>query len=227
MAVQWQLLIRNPADAASPPTPEDKEMSILTEAQSVELFEAAEGTRLHVPVLLASCAGLRRGEVLGIQWSDLDWKTGNLQIRRSLEETKISGVRFKHPKSKRGRRPVALPAFVLRLLIDHKEKQDEIRSVLKQDYQANDLICYVEDGSIWKPSAFTSAYRALLRRRKLPMISFHSLRHSHASGLLRNGVDMKVISSRLGHSRVGFTADTYIHLVPEQDQDGAKKTPPP
>jgi integrase len=83
------------------------------------------------------------------------------------------------------------------------------------------LICCVEDGSIWVPSAFTSAYRALLDRRKLKGPNFHALRHAHASQLLREGVDLKVISKRLGHSRASFTMDVYAHLMPGQDEEAA------
>jgi integrase len=96
--------------------------------------------------------------------------------------------------------------------------------VLGAGYQDLDLICCVEDGTIWKPSAFTSAYRALLKRRKLTGPNFHALRHSHASQLLKDGVDMKVISKRLGHSRASFTMDTYAHLLPGQDEEAAKRT---
>ncbi len=199
-------------------------MEILEEDRSIELFEAARRTRLYIPIMLASCGGLRRGEVLAAAWNDLDWQTGRLTLRRSVEETKRAGVRFKQPKSRSGRRIVALPAFVLEALAEHKSAQDAIREALKADYRENGLICCSDDGAIWKPSAFTSAYRALLDRRGLPSIGFHQLRHSHASGLLRSGVDLKVISSRLGHSRTAFTADTYIHLVPSQDQEAADRT---
>jgi integrase len=82
----------------------------------------------------------------------------------------------------------------------------------------------VEDGSIWKPSAFTSAYRDLLRRRKLTGPNFHALRHAHASHLLKDGVDIKAISRRLGHSRASFTMDVYAHLMPGQDEEAAKRT---
>lgn len=91
-------------------------------------------------------------------------------------------------------------------------------------YQENDLICCSESGAIWKPSASTSAYRDLLRRRKLAGQNIHALRHSHASQLLNNGVDAKVISERLGHARTSFTMDVYVHRMPGQDAEAAKRT---
>lgn len=85
-------------------------------------------------------------------------------------------------------------------------------------------MCCVEDGAIWKPSAFTRAYRDLLRRLKIRNIRFHDLRHSHASQLLRAGVYPKVIAERLGHSKVPFTLDVYSQLLPGMQEEAAAKT---
>lgn len=86
------------------------------------------------------------------------------------------------------------------------------------------MICCQPDGAIWKPSAFTSAYRALLKRRGLTGPNFHALRHSHASQMLADGVDIKTVSARLGHAKASFTLAQYIHLMPGQDQDAADRT---
>jgi integrase len=143
-----------------------------------------------------------------------------LQVRRALEETSV-GVAFKEPKSKSGRREVAVPKVALDALERHRTRQQHFRDLMGNGYQDHDLICCVDDGSIWKPSAFTSAYRDLLRRRNLTGPNFHALRHAHASQLLTAGVDAKVISKRLGHSRASFTMDVYAHLMPGQDQEAA------
>jgi integrase len=105
----------------------------------------------------------------------------------------------------------------------HRAEQDKRRGLLADEYQPGDWICCVEDGSLWHPSAFTSAYRALLIRRNLTGPNFHALRHSHASQMLRAGVDLKMISERLGHSRVSFTIDTYAHLFPGMDEEAARR----
>ena len=99
-----------------------------------------------------------------------------------------------------------------------------MKAALGPDYQNGGLVCCIENGAIWKPSAFTSAYRALLVRRGIRPIRFHDLRHSHASQLMRAGVNAKVISERLGHSKVAFTMDTYSHLLPGMQEDAARKT---
>lgn len=223
MAVRWQLLARNPADAVEPPRVVERDVEVIDEAKAVWLMDAARGTRLYLPIILAVCAGLRRGEIVGLQWEDFDDAAARLWIRRSLEETKLGGVKFKTPKSKRGPRSVALPATAVDALREHCELREQHREAFGNDYANLDLICCVEDGSIWKPSAFTSAYRALLKRRKLNGPSFHALRHSHASQLVRAGVDIKAVSERLGHSKAGFTLNTYAHLRPGQDDEAAKR----
>lgn len=222
MAVRWQLLARNPADAVQPPAVQQKEVKALDAAQTAWLLELAEGTRLYLPIMLAVTAGLRRGEILGLKWADVDWTQATIRIQRAVEETK-TGVTMKAPKSRQSRRMVALPSITVEALRVHRAKQDEYREKLGPDYAEQDLICSVEDGSLWKPAAFTSAYRALIARRKLTGPNFHALRHSHASQMIAGGVDMKTVSSRLGHSRTAFTLDTYTHLLPGQDQEAARR----
>jgi len=221
-AVKWLIVARNVADAVEPPAVTEKEVEALDEIQSAWLIDASIGTRLYMPIFLAIAAGLRRGEILGLRWSDLDFDLGILKIQRSIEESK-AGIRIKEPKTKRGRRTIALPEVALDALRIHLSGQEQIKAVLKSDYEPGDLICCCQDGKLWKPSAFTSSYRALLKRRKMKGPNFHALRHSHASHLLKAGVDIKMLSQRLGHSRTAFTLDTYTHILPGQDDEAAKR----
>ena len=105
----------------------------------------------------------------------------------------------------------------------HQAEQDGLKKMFGADYQDGDLICCQPNGVVWKPSAFTSAYRALIRRRNLSGPNFHALRHSHASHCLKNGVDIRQVSARLGHAKPGFTLSTYVHLLPGQDQEAAAR----
>jgi integrase len=223
-AVKWQLLARNPAAAVEPPRVEQEEIKAIDETAAAWLVDAALGTRLYIPIMLAITTGIRRGEILALRWKDVDVIRGFLAVVRSLEETKDAGLRFKDVKKKRSRRPISIPKLLTEALEPHRQQQDKHREMYGADYGGNDLICCREDGSIWPPSAFTSAYRDLLRRRKIPNVRFHDLRHSHASQLLRDGVNPKVISERLGHSKVGFTLDVYSHLLPGMQEEAARKT---
>lgn len=221
-AVKWQLLARNPVAAVEPPRPRQKEIRVLDETQCAWLIEAAEGTRLYLPIMLAVCTGMRRGEILAVRWQDIDLCSGFLSVRRSLEQTRTTLI-FKQPKSRHGRRIVSLPPLAVEALKEHLQQQSRLKEVLGLAYEDCDLVCCCEDGRLWKPSAFTSAYFALLHRRGIARFPFHSLRHSHASQLLRAGISPKLISERLGHSKVGFTLDVYSHLLPGMQEEAAMR----
>jgi len=208
-AVRWNLIVANPADRVEPPRVRAEEVKPIDEVSAAWLIEVAQGTRLYLPILLAVFTGMRRGEILALRWQDVEFDAGYLHVRRAVEETK-AGVTFKEPKSRKGRRMVSLTPTVTEALRFQRTVQEDRRKILGPAYLGGDLVCCREDGSIWKPAAFDSAYRQLLKRRKLDGPTFHALRHSHASHLLRSGVDPKVISERLGHSKVAFTLDKYV-----------------
>ena len=219
-AVKWQLVARNVADAVQPPTPERKEMKALDERQTVWLFEAAQGTRLYVPILFDATTGVRRGELLAVKWPDLNLDAGNLSLRRSLEQTR-KGLRFKETKNKKGR-AISLPAILVKALHGHLAEQNEYKRLFGDDYNDQGLVFARPDGSIWKPESFTEEYFRFTRKIGV-RVRFHDLRHSHASQLLRAGVPIKVVSERLGHSSVQITLDTYSHVLPGMQEEAAEK----
>lgn len=223
-AVRWNLLTVNPADRVDAPKVQQREVQPIDEVHSVWLIELAEGSRCYIPIILAIYTGMRRGEILALRWQDVNLEAGYLEVKQALEETKLAGVVFKPPKTRKGQRGISLSPKVVEKLRAQKAEQERRKAFLGDAYQDLDLVCCREDGSIWKPSAFTSAYRDLLKSRKLDGPNFHALRHSHASQLLRSGIDAKVISERLGHSKVGFTLDTYIHLLPGEQEEAAAAT---
>ena len=178
---------------------------------------------MYMAIVLAIYTGLRRGEILALRWQDVDLDACTVTVCRALEYTKERGLVFKEPKSRRGRRCFDLSATLVSALIEHKATQDDYRKKLGGGYRENDLVVCVEDGSIWKPPAFDSSYRQLLKRRGLTGPTFHALRHSNASFLRKIGTDAKEISERLGHSRVSFTLDRYVHLFAGQQKGTALK----
>jgi integrase len=220
-AVKWQLLVRNPADAVEPPKPEQKEMRALDEDRSAWLLEAADGNRLYIPILIAITTGMRRGEILGLMWRDIDFINGFIRVQRSVEQTN-AGVRFKEPKKKKSRRPIVMLGLLIEALERHRERQNQFKNTLGSDYEDNDLICSYDDGRIWVPESFTSSYFQFTKRIGV-RIRFHDLRHTHASQLLRAGVSAKVVSERLGHSAIGITLDTYSHILPGMQEEAAAR----
>lgn len=221
-AIKWDLLVRNPCDAADPPRPVHREMQALDEEQTARLLEGAAGTRLYLPILLAVTTGLRRGEVLGLRWEDLDLKAGMLSVRQAVERVN-GGVAFQQPKSAKSRRAVAIPALVVEALIKHKAAQAEHRLRLGAVWQAHDLVFPTEVGAPMHPVTLTKAFYDLVRKLDMAGLRFHDLRHSHASQLLRHGIHPKVVSERLGHSAVSVTMDTYSHVLPGLQEDAARK----
>ncbi|MHB8804604.1 MAG: tyrosine-type recombinase/integrase [Coriobacteriia bacterium] len=218
-AVKWQMLARNPADAVEPPKPQRREMQALSAKQARELIDVLEGTQLHMPVLLAVLTGLRRGELLGLRWKDIDFERASLTVRRSLQQTS-DGLYFKEPKTKGSKRTVALPANAVAALRSHKSLQAQVRLKLGPAYQDQGLVFADDLGNPWKPDSFTSNFRAASRRAGFH-IRFHDLRHTHATMLLEQGVHPKIVSERLGHSNIGITLDTYSHVLPNMQETAA------
>jgi integrase len=221
-AVKWQLLVRNPADAVEPPRPEGKEMPVLDEAGTATLLQAARGTRLYLPVLLAVTTGMRRGEILGLRWQDVDLKAATLAVRQSLQRTK-AGTALKQPKTQKSRRLIALPSVTVDALARHRGEQAEQKRSLGPGYQDRGLVAAAEDGTPFFPNAFSHAFADLVARAGVERVRFHDLRHSHATQLLLHGVHPKIVSERLGHATIGITLDTYSHVLPGMQEEAARK----
>ena len=171
-------------------------------------------------VLLEVCAstGARRGEVLALRWSDI--RDGRATFARSLSQTK-QGLLFKGTKSERPR-VVKLPESALTGLEAHRKQQNEFRRQFGPGYQGGDLIFSNRDGSPLMPDSVSAAVSLLFRKLKLPKgASLHSLRHTHTSHLLADGVPLPVVSARLGHSSVRVTAEIYSHMIHGRDDEAA------
>lgn len=221
-AVKWQLLARNPADAVEPPRPRRQEMQVLDEAQAAMLLKATRESPLYIPILLALTTGMRRGEILGLRWKDVDLNRGVLAVRRAAE---VSGrkVSYKEPKTARSRRVVTLLGLTVDELRRHKREQAENKLFYGPAYEDHGLVCCHDDGRPFHPDRVSYNFAALIRRLDLPRIRFHDLRHTHATLLLAQGVHPKVVSERLGHSTIGLTMDTYSHVLPVLQEEAASK----
>jgi integrase len=171
---------------------------------------------------VSAATGARRGEVLALRWSDI--QGSDVVITRSLTQTK-QALKFKDPKTEDSARPVSLPASTIEALAAHQKRQNEFRAQFGPDYRADlDLIFANPDGTPLKPDSISSAVSLLFRKLKLPQgASLHSLRHSHCSLLLADGVDLATVSERLGHSSVRVTSEIYAHAIRGRDQEAARR----
>lgn len=221
-AVRWQLIGLNPAEAVEPPTPNRRERQTYTAGQVNAILEAARGDVMYMPILLAVTTGMRRGEILALKWSDVDLEKGILSVQRSLEQvgTKITA---KKTKTKRSMRSIQLLSLTVEELRRHKTTQAKNKLQWGAEYENNGLICTWEDGRLMKPNYMSRLFMELVRKLDLPKITFHDLRHTHATLLLQAGVHPKIVSERLGHSTISQTMDTYSHVLPNMQEEAALK----
>ena len=141
-------------------------------------------------------------------------------MQQTLQPTQ-SGLTFERPKTARSRRTVLLPTFLQPYLRGQQEEQRQRREGLDDGWQQHDLVVDRGDGGPVNPDTFSAAWARAIRRRKLPHVRFHDLRHAHATLMLAQGVHPKVVSERLGHASIGITLDTYSHVLPTLQQEAA------
>jgi integrase len=221
-AVKWGLVGVNPVSNSEPPVPKKHHGMALLPNEQILMIESATGPWcLPMFLELSAATGARRGEMLALRWSDID--SGDVVISRSLTQTRTT-LEFKGTKTERPRR-INLPGSVRIPLEVHRQRQDEFRLQFGPDYRAElDLIFANPDGTPLRPDSISASVSLLCRRLGLPKgASLHTLRHSHGSTLLADGVDLATVSERLGHSSVRVTADIYSHALRGRDQDAARR----
>jgi integrase len=221
-AVKNGTVPRNVAAIHAPPRVEDEELEILTPEQITAVLSALDGHTLYPIVATALATGMRRGELLGLQWGDIDLDGGSLRVMRSLEETK-AGLRLKPPKNKSSRRNITLPAEGVAMLRAHKASMLRTRMAIGQGNIATNTLVFstIEDRPI-RPRNLSKSWTRTHVSLKLPSVTFHAFRHTHASMLIRSGVDVLTISRRLGHTKASTTLNIYGHLFPGADAAAAK-----
>jgi integrase len=218
-AVRWRILARNPCDDVDPPKVERGEMKVWTVDQITEAIALSRSWAVHMPMVLAALCGLRRGEIAALRWRHIDFDRAQLSVMESAEQTK-AGVRYKAPKSGKGR-TVALPSMMVAALRDHRLRQAQELLQIGVRLTGETLVCARRDGKPQQPRSITHAWIDFLAATKLPSIRFHDLRHSHATLMLRANVHPKIVSERLGHSKVAITLDTYSHVIPGMQEEAA------
>jgi integrase len=224
MAVKWNLLAVNPADRVEPPRPSPKEPRVLNEAETRRLLDAAAGTVWYLPLLLLAATGCRRAEALAVRWADVDLERGQLAIRQALFQAKDGAVTVVPTKANRGRL-VTLPTLAVEALRGHRAAQREARFAAGPAWRADlDLVLPYPGtpGEPWGPESFTSGFRAWARRHGFGGLRVHALRHGHVSHLIRAGVSLKAIASRVGHTQVSTTSNIYAHLLGGEDAAAAE-----
>ncbi len=196
-AVGWQLIPRNVTEAVEPPKATKKEISPLDEEQVRRLLESAKGSKLEALYVLAVTTGMRQGELLGLQWRDVDFEQGIVKVRRTVYNGRIH-----EPKTSKGKRSIKLTQASITALREHTRMSEWIFCTRN----GTTLSCQNLRTCSWKP---------LLKKANLPLgTRFHDLRHTCATLLLTKGVHPKIVQELLGHSSISITLDTYSHVLP-------------
>ena len=194
--------------------------NVLDEGKLRTLFDRAHSTRLYPFIVLAAATGCRRGELLALQWTDLDFGSGLLSVSKSLEQTR-AGLRVKSTKSEEPRR-LGVPEWALGILKSHRAEQESDRAMFGAGYADHNLIFCQPGGQYYSPDRLGARVVELMRSVGLQGVSLHSLRHSHASILLSKGVPTAVVSERLGHADQNITLAIYSHALPADSLAAAK-----
>ncbi|MDI6871906.1 MAG: site-specific integrase [Bacillota bacterium] len=220
-AVKWGLVARNVADAVDPPRVPRREMKTLHRDQVLALLEKSKPTGHYALYLAAVTTGMRQGELLALRWSDVDLDARTASVQRTLKKAGLN-PEFDAPKTSKGIRSVALPAELAEALRRQKAEQAEQRLKAGDRWQDFGLLFTTRLGRPISPRNLDREFKELLEAAGLPKeIRFHDLRHTHATLLLGQGVHLKVVSERLGHSSVSITGDIYSHVLPTMQQQAA------
>ena len=220
-AVKWGLIARNVAMAVDPPKPSRPEIKFLSPEDVEHLLDIADSTTYYELIFTALYSGLRRGELLGLRWCDVDLLMATISVNQSLQRLTGGEFSIREPKSARSRRLVPMPPSLAVLLRQYKKFQGEQMVTLGLGLTEADLVFSHPDGSPLDPSTVSHTFSKIAKKAGLDKIRFHDLRHAHASLMLLTGADPKVISERLGHASIAITMDIYAHILPGLQEDAA------
>jgi integrase len=217
-AIRWQLVSLNPVEAVDPLPATKREMQLWTPAQASRFLDTTRPHRLYALFYLAMSAGMRRGELLGLRWSDIE---GNIITVRQTYVKVRRGATFKGAKTPKGYRRIPVTPDVLGTLELHRRAQEAEAAFMGAAWATTDLVFTTETGEPIHPDTIKGLRDRLMRAAQVPKVRLHDLRHLHASIAISHGVDPKLLADRLGHARASFTLDTYTHLFEEQRERAA------
>lgn len=222
-AVKWGFLARNPAQGVKPPRGRLDDVHVWDENQVAAFLQVARHCRYYALMYVALATGMRLGELLGLTWDDVDLDRGWIEIRRSVATSKQSGAPvWQEPKTPSSRRRIPIGKDVVDLLRQHRRKQAKERLQAGPAWSDYNLVFCSRRGGVLSKANIHRAMVGICQRAGIPHIRFHDLRHTHATLLLRHGVNSKIVAERLGHSSVKITLDTYSHVLPDTQAQAAQ-----
>lgn len=219
-AVKLHLIANNPCDAVEPPKPKKADIDFWTPDEVIRFLDAIRGDRLYALFYLALHTGMRRGEILGLMWEDMDLENGFISVRRAIVR-RYRGTVVKEPKTEKSRRRIQITRDVVDVLKAYKVIQNKERLLFGEDYVNTGYVFTKPEGGPLEPCYVTGYFNRLVKKAGVRSIKFHALRHTHATLLGAAGVPLKSVSARLGHSSVVMTGDIYSHVFSDMDREAA------
>ncbi|RJF75545.1 site-specific integrase [Deinococcus cavernae] len=216
-AVRWQMIPGNVAEAVSAPRFQKREMQVWNPEQIERFLKVAKRHRLYPLFALALSTGMRKGELLSLQWQDVDLESRVLMVRRNLVKNEAGQYELGLPKTGTGTRRIMLATDTVETL--QKHWLEEIRG--KRTPKPGDFVFTAASGNHIMHRHLDRVFRELTEKARLPRIRFHDLRHTSASLLIRHGVSPKIVADRMGHADVRFTLQVYTHVYDDQREEAA------
>jgi integrase len=216
-------VLRNVADAADPPklsSAKRPEIGVWEAHELRHFLSLIESHRLGAAFHLSSHTGMRRGEVLGLRWMDIDFEAARLSVRQAIISVAYD-LQLSDVKTSNGRRTIDLDPATIGVLEAWRTQRDKEHRMLGTSRRAEELVFSHADAKPTHPDVFSQIFDRTVARSGLPIITLHDLRHTHASLLLKAGVPVKVVSERLGHSNPSFTMTVYQHVLPGMQAEAA------
>lgn len=222
-AVYWQLIVSNPAERVQPPKTKKPIRPHYDEDQTrilVDNLEKLTGNNIkyRVAILLDIFTGARLGELVGLEWNDVDLKNGIININKSSQYLSQKGVFTKSPKTESSIRDVAIPDFIVSLLQEYKLWYEEQKLICGDFWYESDRLFVQDNGKPIHPSTISKWFEKFVKQIGLPVINFHGLRHTNATLLIAQQVDVATVSARLGHAQITTTYNFYVHPLKSHDK---------
>ena len=217
-AVYWQVIVSNPAERVQPPKAKKPKRKYYDDDQCKILLENLEQLdeeeiKYKTAIILTVFTGVRLGELMGLEWNDIDFRNGIVSINRSSQYLADTGVFTKVPKTESSIREVAIPDFVISLLEEYKLWYDEQKSLYGELWINSNRLFVQADGKPMHPSTISKWFVKFIGQIGLPVINFHGLRHTNATLLIAQNIDVAVVAARLGHAQITTTFNFYVHPI--------------
>ena len=216
-AVKQEMILKNPCQIVGKPRVSNRDY-VVWEPKDCHLFLSLVKNKdpyRYIAYYLAIYTGMRRSELLGLTWSNVEFTKRKIFVNQTLYYKSKTNFSFQEPKTKKSKRAISIDETIIKELKAHHKQINEDRILYRHEYQENDLVCCNFVGAPLIPNDLGDHFRKMLTELIVPKIRFHDLRHTHATILLKIGENPKVIQERLGHASIQITLDTYSHVLPD------------